>query len=310
VTPASRAIHVALGLLTILAAGCSTALRLPPLTGTDALPRRAEVAGVPFFQQERYYCGPASLAMALAWAGNPVAPDDLVPQVYMPGREGTLRTDILAAARRHGQLAVPVTTLPDLLAELAAGHPVVVFQNLGLSWIPRWHFAVAIGYDLDAGTLVLHSGTRARATTSLRIFERTWMRGDRWAVVILPPSVLPATAAEAAVVSAASGLERAGRHADAAAAYVTLLRRWPASYAGLVGLGNARYRLDDDAGAEDVFRRAIDARPDEPAAWNNLAHTLARQKRRDEAIIAAETALRLAGGDGEIYRATLTEVSR
>src|SRR2546422_3737218 len=46
---------------------------------------------------------------------------------------------------RSGQLAVPVTTLSDLLAEVAAGHPVLVFQNLGLHWIPRWHFAVAVG---------------------------------------------------------------------------------------------------------------------------------------------------------------------
>lgn len=290
--------------------GCSTALRLPPTLGTEILPRRAEVANVPFFPQERDYCGPASLAMMLAWSGIPARPGDLAAQVYTPGREGTLRTDILAAARRHRRLAVPVTTLPDLLAELAAGHPVLVFQNLGLSWIPRWHFAVAVGYDLDAGAIVLHSGTQARYRTSLRAFELTWTRGDRWAVVILPPSVLPATAAESALLGAASGLERAAHHAEAAAAYVTLLARWPASYIGLIGLGNARYRLGDDAGAEDAFRRAIAVRPDEPAAWNNLAHALARQQRRDDAITAAETALRLARGDVDTYRATLTEVSR
>ncbi|MGH7332352.1 MAG: tetratricopeptide repeat protein [Candidatus Rokuibacteriota bacterium] len=49
---------------------------------------------------------------------------------------------------------------------------------------------------------------------------------------------------------------------------------------------------------------------DPAAAWNNFAHALARQQRRDEAIAAAETALRLAPGDVEAYRATLTEVSR
>lgn len=309
-TPAPRAIRVTLGLLAFLMAGCSTVSWRPPLAAREALPRQAEVADVPFFQQERDHCGPASLAMVLAWSGVAVRPDDLVPQVYTPGREGTLRTDMLAAARRHGQLAVPVTTLSDLLAEVAAGHPVLVFQNLGLHWIPRWHFAVAVGYDLDARAIVLRSGTQARHTTSLRTFELTWARGERWAVVILPPSRLPATATEPAVLGAASGLERAGRHAEAAAAYATLLRRWPASYAGLIGLGNARYRLGNDAGAEDAFRRAIDVRPDEPAAWNNLAYALARQQRREDAIAAAQTALRLARGDVDTYRATLTEVSQ
>src|SRR2546426_1426072 len=104
--------------------------------------------------------------------------------------------------------------------------------------------------------MVVRGGPRARHTTSLRTFERTWARGERWAVVILPPSRLPATATEPAVLGAASGLERAGRHAEAAAAYATLLRRWPASYAGLIGLGNARYRLGKDAGAEEALRPA------------------------------------------------------
>jgi len=310
VTPTLGRGRVALGLLALVLAGCSIAFRLPPLSGTEALPRRVEVGGVPFVEQDRNYCGPAALAMVLGWSGAPTRPDDLVDQVYTPGREGTLRTDIVAAARRHGQLVLPVTTLSNVVAELAAGHPVLVFQNLGLAWIPRWHFAVAIGYDLEASTILLRSGTRARHTESLRTFEATWERGERWAAVILPPSALPASATEPAMLQAASGLERAGRHADAAAAYATLLRRWPASYAGLLGLGNARYRLGDDAGAEEAFRRAIDGRPDEPAAWNNLAHVLARQKRREDAIAAAETALRLARGDLDTYRATLGEVSR
>ncbi len=309
-TSAPRAVSITVGLVAlVLLAGCAPALRLSPTPAAE-LPREAELADVPFFAQERYYCGPASLAMVLAWSGLAVGPDDLVPEVYTPGREGTLRTDILAAARRHGRLAVRVRTLPDLLAELAAGHPVLVFQNLALRWIPQWHFAVAIGYDLDAGALVLHSGTRARYVTPLRTFERTWARADQWAVVVLPPDRLPATADEPMVLQAASGLERAGRHAEAATAYGALLRRWPASYPGLVGLGNARYRLGDYAGAEDAFRRAIDLRPDDPAAWNNLAHALARQQRRDDAIAAAQKALGLARGDGEAYRATLTEVSR
>ncbi|MGH2403030.1 MAG: hypothetical protein ACRDGN_01075 [bacterium] len=94
---------------------------------------------------------------------------------------------------------------------------------------PEAGVIASTGYDLVAGTLVLHSETRARYVTPLRTFERTWARADRWAVVILPPNRLPATADEPMVLPAASGLERAGRHAEVATAYVALLRRWPAA---------------------------------------------------------------------------------
>jgi len=276
---------------------------------SESLPRRAEVASVPFFAQERYYCGPASLATVLTWSGLPVTPEDLVDQVYTPGREGSLRTDVVAAARRHGRLAVPVTRLADLLSEVAAGHPVLVFQNLALGWFPRWHFAVAVGYDLDEGEIVLRSGEEPRRVTPLGTFERTWARGDRWALVVLPPGQLPRTADESAAVRGAIGLERAGRLSEAATVYADIARRWPESHPALIGLGNARYALSDPAGAEEAFRAAIARRPEDPAAWNNLAHALARQGRHPEALEAARTALGLGGPDIETYRATLQELS-
>jgi hypothetical protein len=299
---------LALALAAALGA-CATLPAAPRAPEGPALPRRAEVPRVPFFPQERYACGPAALAMALAWTGLPVTAEAMVPQVYTPGREGTLRTDILAAARRHGRLAVPVTTREGLLRELAAGHPVLVFQNLALAWFPRWHFAVAVGYDLDAGEVVLRSGLDERRRTPFATFERTWARGDRWALVILPPERLPATADERAVVGAAAGLERARRFQDAATAYAAALARWPDSFVARIGLGNARYGLADFAGAEAAFREAAERRPGEPAAWNNLAHALHRQGRTPEALAAARTAVRLAGAHADPYRTTLQELS-
>ncbi|MDX5360821.1 MAG: PA2778 family cysteine peptidase, partial [Alphaproteobacteria bacterium] len=144
------------------------------------LPPRVALERVPFFPQEDYYCGPAALAMALVWAGEDTTPEALVPEVYTPGREGTLRTDIVAAARRHGRVAVPVGSLRDLLGEVAAGHPVIVFQNLGIGLAPQWHFAVAVGYDLPAREILLHTGLEAGARRDLDTFERTWARGDHW----------------------------------------------------------------------------------------------------------------------------------
>ncbi len=273
------------------------------------LPPRAEVAEVPFYAQERYYCGPAALAMVLTWSGLPVTQEDLVPQVYTPGREGSLQNDVLTAARRNGRLAVPVGTLPDLLAEIAAGHPVLVFQNLALDWVPQWHYAVAIGYDLEDRVLILHSGLDARRVTPLDTFEHTWKRGAYWALVVLPPDQLPARAEETAVLRAAAGLERSGRVDEAATAYATVLRRWPNSLAALMGLGNVSYARHDLDAAEAAFRRAIAAHPEAPAPWNNLAYVLIGLDRRGEAIAAAREAVRLGGDDAAPYRETLDEIT-
>ncbi len=269
-------------------------------------PPVARVDGVPFFPQGDRACGPASLAMALVWSGLSSGPEAASTQVYTPGREGSLATDMLAGARRNGRLAVPVNTLSDLLAELAAGHPVIVFQNLGLDIKPMWHFAVAVGYDMPKRQIILNSGFDEAIRLSLDTFEHTWERTGRWAMVVLPPDRLPATAAEPAVVQAAAGLERVGLAPAAARAYETILARWPDSLGAAIGLGNARYAQQDREGAEAALRQAVAYHPNSPPAWNNLAQVLLERGRLGEAREAAERAYGL--DPSEPIAATLAEI--
>lgn len=303
-----RGILLGGALLALAVAGCATPQTEALLAAPPGMPRQASVDGVPFRPQERYYCGPASLAMALGWSGLAVDQNDIAAQVYTPGREGTLQADMLASARRHGRLAIPVRRLPDLVAELAAGHPVIVFQNLGLDIYPVWHYAVAIGYDLDRAEIVLHSGLEERLALPLGTFERTWRRGGDWALLVLPSGRLAASAGEAAHVEAAIALERVGRPAEAAAAYEAIGARWPTSFGAAIGLGNARFGLGQFEAAAAAFRRATEARPDNAPAWNNLAYSLHRLGRQDEALSAAERAVRLGGADAAAYRRTLEDI--
>src|SRR5690606_29566356 len=67
----------------------------------EGLPERVELKSVPFFPQDEYQCGPAALATSLAATGVKVTPTELVPQVYLPERKGSLQVEMLAAARRH-----------------------------------------------------------------------------------------------------------------------------------------------------------------------------------------------------------------
>jgi hypothetical protein len=307
---ASRALAPLL-LIALALGACATPPQVTELRrDPGALPPRVELADVPFFPQEELWCGPAAIAMVLAWSGLPVTQEEMAREVYTPGREGTLQTDLLAGARRNGRLAVEVTELRSLLTELAAGNPVLVFQNLGLDAIPQWHYAVATGYELEpAASLILHSGLEARRVTPLGTFERTWARAAHWALVVTAPDRLPATATLEPALGAALGIERAGRAAEAAIAYETVAARWPESFGAWMGLGNARYALQDPAAAERAFRRAAEADPTAPQPWNNLAYALAGQGRRAEAIAAAERAVALGGDKAEPYRATLQELS-
>ena len=279
------------GLALAFVAACASVPGLPAADDPRmaGLQQAAAVEDVPFFAQDDYYCGPAALAMALAWSGLEVTQDDLVPVVYTPGRQGTLQSDILAGARRYERLAVVVDNLPDLLAEVAAGHPVLVFQNLGLRALPQWHYAVVTGYDVEARTLRLHSGRIENLETRLSTFARTWARGDNWALVVLPPDQLPATAGERAVLEAATALERGGAAEAAAASYTAILTRWPDSLPGWIGLGNAAYAAGDKPRAIAAFKVATERHPSVVAAWRNLAFVLGES---GDASAAAEARTR------------------
>ncbi|MGE5546386.1 MAG: PA2778 family cysteine peptidase [Solirubrobacterales bacterium] len=297
----------AAGLLAVLVAACAGRETEALIAAPGRLPPAARVEAVPFYPQGDKACGPASLAMVLVWSGMSTSPDALSAMVYTPGREGSLASDLLGAARRQGRLAVPVHGLPAVLAEVAAGHPVLVFQNLGLEMAPVWHFAVAVGYDLPSRQIILNSGFDEGLRLPLDTFEHTWARSGRWAVVVLPADQLPATGQEADVVEAAAGLERAGAGAAAARAYEAVLSRWSGNQAAAIGLGNVRYAMGDLAGAEAAFRRATETDAGSAAAWNNLAHVLHEQGRRPEARVAATKAVELAGMNGA-YAETWTAV--
>lgn len=292
----------------LMLAGCATPQTNSVLQQRGALPPQTEIKDVTFYPQAENECGPASLAMALDASGIKVTPDQLTPIVFTPGREGSLQADMLAASRRHGRVAYPVKDLRALFTEVAAGTPVVVFQNLALSWYPQWHYAVAIGYDMDAKDIILHSGLTAHERMALTTFERTWERGGHWAIAVLPPDRLPATAEPLPYLTAVKGLEQAKQYDAAAQAYATALARWPDDLQALMGRGNALYALDRKPDAIQAFRAAATQHPDSAAAYNNLAHVLAELGRLDEAEKTARRAVEIGGPFADTAQKTLDEI--
>jgi tetratricopeptide (TPR) repeat protein len=195
-----------------------------------------------------------------------------------------------------------------VLAEVAAGNPVIVLQNLALDWYPMWHYAVVVGYDLENHTIILRSGTEPRQVLPLTTFERTWARSKYWAMLVLPPHVLPQTIGSHAYVQAVVALEKAGFAAEARAAYEAALDRWPDNLTALMGAGNTAYAQGDPAAAERAFRRAAELHPASDAALNNLAQVLADQGRLTEAEAMARSALALSGPNSVVAAQTLRDI--
>jgi tetratricopeptide (TPR) repeat protein len=229
--------------------------------------------------------------------------------VYQPARKGSLQVEMLAATRRQG--LVPFTLEPrlqDVLQEVAAGHPVLVFQNLSLPVYPVWHYAVVIGYDRERNVMLLHSGRTPQMEMSLYAFERTWARGNYWAMLALPPDKLPATLDARNAALAIASLEPVNTTA-AQAAYTAALQRWSDNPNLLLGLGNTLYAQRDLSSAAINYRRAVEANPAFADGWNNLAQVLLEQGNKEKALAAVQQAVQLGGPRLAQYEALQREIA-
>lgn len=248
-----------------------------------AVPPRQHLS-VPFIKQTNKNCGPATLTMALRAEGLTADLGQVSREIFVKEKQGTLPMDMVAASRRHGAMAVQVHSLEGILKEVAAGRPVLTLENLGLSWYPKWHYSLVVGYDLPKQNLLLHSGANAFEPKTLNYFEHSWTLADTWAVVLIRPGELAASANEVDHLQAALGLELAERPEDAKLAYQAILKRWPQSLGAHIGLANMAYQNKDLNMTMHLLRTATELHPESQAAKHNLsvAEKEWRKKRKSE----------------------------
>ncbi|HET8706892.1 MAG TPA: PA2778 family cysteine peptidase [Pseudomonadales bacterium] len=264
---------------------------LPPLLAPDQA-QKIQLP-VPFFAQSEHQCGPAATAMLLRYTGLEVTPESLSDSVYSQNKEGSLQPSIVASIRRNGRIAYEINDWSGLLAELNAGRPVLVLENLALDFWPVWHYAVVVGYDSDADEIILHSGTTANERVNARRFAFRWLRGSLWGIVALKPDDWPANAEEERYLQAVLGFERLNP-AQAVTAYQNATKHWPASAKAWLGYGNAALNQKNYGVAADSFQKATLLLPNSSGAWNNLALSYFYLGRKQEAREAIKIALKLA----------------
>ncbi len=282
----------------LLCAGCSIDPRWQLARG-DA-PAAPVLLDVPFHPQTEYQCGPAALATVLGASGVATSPQALVPQVYLPGREGSLQLELVAATRRAGRIPYVLDREPDgLLAELHDGRPVLVLQNLLVRTFPRWHYAVLVGSEPAANSLLLNSGTEQGLRLAAPKFLRTWDWGGRWAMVALRPGELPARAEPLRFLAAVADFEAVAGAEAAGPAYEAALQRWPAEPRTHLAAGNQAYARGDAAAAAKHYRAGLALAPRDVVLGNNYASVLGELGCREEADGALAAALAAAGDDGQ-----------
>ncbi len=301
-------------MVALLLAGCvstpqSEQLLASAAAGSGELSLSRELDEVAFYPQDAYQCGPAALATLVSPAGLSVSPEELKDEVYIPDRQGSLQAEMLAATRRLQLLPVLIApTLATLLAEIDAGNPVLVMQNLGPGWMPNWHYAVAVGYDLQAGEIVLRSGTIRRRVTPLSVFENTWRRSGFWGFVALQPGQLSATLTEQHYVAALADYLEHAENTRATLAARAGVTRWPGNTLLRMMLAETYAGGGDTVSAEAAYRDLLEYHPEYAPAHNNLALLLSARGEQQQALQHARRAVSLGGRYADEYRATLKEI--
>lgn len=289
--------------LVLACAGCAIN---PPLQLQGSIPAAGVDLSqrVPFHPQTEYQCGPAALAGVLGASGVPATPEGLAPQMYLPGRHGSLQVELLGATRRAGRIPYPVAKTPEaLFAELQAGRPVLVLQNLLTRTVPKWHYAVVVGADAHRNRVLLNSGEKRALDVAAPKFMRTWDWGGRWAMLALKPGELPASDDPAGYLKAVADFEAVAGAAAARPAYESARRRWPGEPRVYLALGNQAYASGDKRAAARLFRDGLAHAPGDPVLSNNYASAMGELGCRAQALRALDAV----AGEAGSWRAQLAQ---
>lgn len=271
--------------------GCASDVR-NMVSEVRQLGTEVELVDTPFHAQVTDQCGPSALASVLQVSGVTVAPEVLKSRVYIPGREGSLQIELLAATR--GYKRIPYLIDPEitaLLGELSDGRPVLVLQNLGTRLMPVWHYAVVVGYLPNEARFVLRSGDQNRYLVRVSRFIRSWQRAEYWAMVALRPGEMPSVPEAGKYIRSVAAVEAVGDFESAIDGYRAATERWPDESLAWLGLGNAFYTQGDLNSAEGAYKKLLAMDPANAVALNNLSQVQADRGRYEEASATLGAAL-------------------
>ena len=289
------------GLLLALAACQTPAQTRQLLTTPPEIARQHQIAQVPFYPQQEYFCGPTTLSEVAGFYGLSKSPDAIAPDTFIPDRQGTLQIEMAAATRQLGMLAYvqPRATMAQLLSLVADNIPVIVLQNNSIAWLPQWHYAVVIGYDMEAAEVILHTGVTQAHRLNFATFERTWQRGNYWLLAMLPGNKASQHLDPFLYTKAGQDLLNTRQADTGVEALATATQQWPDYWLPYFLLGN-HYFSEQPRVAASWFAKGLPVAQQQVAFLNNYAMLLSELGCHDKASGLIDAALALAPQDSNV----------
>lgn len=254
----------------LLLMGCATskhrwAQDIPAETSQE------KVLDIPFLAQEKNMCGPVVLKMATNFSAPDYTLADLKEMTFREEAQGTFQSDILSASRRMGLTPYRVNSSSAMWSQIRDGRPVIVFQNLGVSWLPAWHFSLLVGYDVAKDKVYLHTGTEALQSIGIKRFQKTWERGGYWSYVVTQPSDIPLAAPFEEALQNAMLLEKIDHQEPAREVYMAMTEKFPTRFEPHLGLAQIYYTQGKLKEALRESEVALNKNPEHPALLFNLS---------------------------------------
>lgn len=154
------------------------------LTIKESKPNRI-IEKVPFYPQEMYQCGPASLAAVLNYWDIHVSPEEIAGEIYSKSAKGTLSIDMIFYAEKRGlKVSQYVGSFEDIKKNIELGYPLIVLVDYGFWIYQQNHFMVVFGYNEEG--IFVHSGRDRKKFIPLKDFLKSWGRTRFWTLRIIP----------------------------------------------------------------------------------------------------------------------------
>ncbi len=287
--------------LLLLLGGCQTPPQTQQLLITPPnIARQHQIAKVPFFPQQQFFCGPTTLSEVAGFYGLNNSPNTIAPSTFIPGREGTLQIEMVAATRQLGLVAYAErSSMQQLLSLVAENIPVIVLQNNSIGWLPQWHYAVVIGYDLKSAEVILHTGVTANYRLNFSTFERTWQRGNYWMLAMLPSDKTSAQLDPFVYTKACQDLLNTQQTNTGLAALQTATKQWPDYWLPYFLLGN-HFFANEPLTAAHWFAKGLPFAQQQVPYLNNYAMLLSKLGCHPQASQFIQDALQLAPDDSRL----------
>ena len=143
------------------------------------------IDNVPFYSQEAFQCGPASLAGIMNYWGIKISPEDIAKAIYSKSARGKLTIDMVLFANKNGLYAQQYEGgIDDIKEKIDRGYPLLVLVDLGFYLYKAYHYMVVIGYNNEG--IIVNSGNKERLFIDKERFLNMWKKTNYWTLWLKP----------------------------------------------------------------------------------------------------------------------------